>query len=364
MKYRYICNNIVPYLNLDRLMDPYYVARDISVVIPLYNKAAEIGATLRSVLCQTQPPREIIVVDDGSTDGSAEIVERMGSWAVTLVRRSNGGVSAARNEAMRMASGRWVALLDGDDMWYPDYLKDMASLIARYPDCGAYGSGFYVECDGRRTLGDTPRNGGGGDSRFLSRVDEPLRVDTLGYGVAARSCAATRRVPRGDAHGRGSISMDQDRALGSGGFLADAFGGLFAVGLQSFGGELPSRAYALFVRGSVRPRGGRDEQRIRGSRGIGQGVDRERERRDRCRGPRRGVLLLQSPFAPYRDQSPHTQRSAAAFAARGFHGIQSVGLGRRPKGIVVSRFAVSGGMRQQSAARGGGELRGSSNRKY
>ncbi len=143
-------------------MDPYYVARDISVVIPLYNKAAEIGATLRSVMCQTQPPREIIVVDDGSTDGSAEIVERMGSCAVTLVRRSNGGVSAARNEAMRMASGRWVALLDGDDMWYPDYLKGMASLIARYPDCGAYGSGFYVECDGRRTLGDTPRNGGGG----------------------------------------------------------------------------------------------------------------------------------------------------------------------------------------------------------
>ena len=148
-------------------MDPYYVARDISVVIPLYNKAAEIGATLRSVLCQTQPPREIIVVDDGSTDGSAEIVERMGSCAVTLVRRSNGGVSAARNEAMRMASGRWVALLDGDDMWYPDYLKDMASLIARYPDCGAYGSGFYVECDGRRTLGDTPRNGGGGVVDFF-----------------------------------------------------------------------------------------------------------------------------------------------------------------------------------------------------
>ena len=136
-------------------------------MIPLYNKAAEIEATLRSVLCQTLPPHEIIVVDDGSTDGSAEIVERVAPSAVTLVRQANGGVSAARNRAMRMASGRWVALLDGDDLWRPDHLACLAALIGRYPDCGACGTGFYVESGGRRTAGDTPRNGGGGIVDFF-----------------------------------------------------------------------------------------------------------------------------------------------------------------------------------------------------
>ena len=136
------------------------VSNDISVVIPLYNKAAEIGPTLRSVLCQTASPREIIIVDDGSTDGSGDIVSRMASGRVTLVRQPNGGVSVARNRAIGMASGRWVALLDGDDLWCPDHLERMASLIGRYPDCGAYGSGFYVEDNRRRVVGDTPHEQG------------------------------------------------------------------------------------------------------------------------------------------------------------------------------------------------------------
>ena len=133
---------------------------DISVVIPLYNKAAEIGRAVRSVLAQTLPPREVIVVDDGSTDGSAAVVETIASPLVRLVRQENRGVSAARNRGIAMASGRHVALLDGDDSWHPDYLGHVAALIARYPDCGAYGTGFMVDTDGRRTVGDTPREEG------------------------------------------------------------------------------------------------------------------------------------------------------------------------------------------------------------
>ncbi len=82
------------------------IISEISVVIPLYNKAAEIERTLLSVLAQSVQPREIIVVDDGSTDGSAEIVERMASPLLRLVRQSNAGVSAARNKAISLASGR------------------------------------------------------------------------------------------------------------------------------------------------------------------------------------------------------------------------------------------------------------------
>ena len=126
-------------------------ASNISVIIPLYNKASEIERTLRSVLSQSLPPREIIVVDDGSTDGSAEIVERLATPLVRLIRQQNSGVSAARNRAMREATGEWVALLDGDDVWCEDYLATVAQMIERWPACGAYGTGFFID-DGERRV--------------------------------------------------------------------------------------------------------------------------------------------------------------------------------------------------------------------
>lgn len=133
---------------------------DISVVIPLYNKEREIARTLRSVLAQTLPPLEIIVVDDGSTDRSVREVERLASPLVRLVRQENRGVSAARNRAIREARGTWVALLDADDRWEPGYLAEIARLIGRYPGCGAYACSFLVD-DGRTlTPGDTPRTEG------------------------------------------------------------------------------------------------------------------------------------------------------------------------------------------------------------
>ncbi len=124
---------------------------NISVVIPLYNKASEIELTLRSVFAQSLQPREIVVVDDGSTDGSAEIVESLRSPLVRLIRQQNQGVSAARNRAMREATGEWVALLDGDDMWCTDYLKTVSAMIERWPGCGAYGTGFFID-DGERRV--------------------------------------------------------------------------------------------------------------------------------------------------------------------------------------------------------------------
>ena len=88
---------------------------DISVVIPLYNKEKEIACTLRSVLAQTSQPLEIIVVDDGSTDGGAEVVRAIGSPLVRLVRQSNAGVCAARNRGIAESTGEYIALLDADD---------------------------------------------------------------------------------------------------------------------------------------------------------------------------------------------------------------------------------------------------------
>lgn len=137
---------------------------DISVIIPLYNKEREIARTLRSALAQTLRPREIVVVDDGSTDDSAAIVARIAAeapqGAVRLIRQPNAGVSAARNRAIAEARGRWTALLDGDDCWRPGYLAEIARMIAAHPGCGAYATAFDIRSGERLTPAATPAEGG------------------------------------------------------------------------------------------------------------------------------------------------------------------------------------------------------------
>ena len=119
----------------------------ISVVIPLYNKAQAIRKTLDSVLAQTYKDFEIVVVDDGSTDGSADVAEttllasRLSPLAFRLIRKPNGGVSSARNACVLAARGEYVAFLDGDDLWHPEYLETLHQLIVDYPDAALYGIG-------------------------------------------------------------------------------------------------------------------------------------------------------------------------------------------------------------------------------
>ena len=122
----------------------------ISVIIPLYNKEREIGDTLRSVLAQTLPPAEIVVVDDGSTDRSAEIVRGIRSPLVKLVTQPNAGECAARNRAIAESTGDYIALLDADDTWEPGFLEEIAAMIAEFPGCGVYSTAFnIVSHDGR-----------------------------------------------------------------------------------------------------------------------------------------------------------------------------------------------------------------------
>ncbi|MDE6046764.1 MAG: glycosyltransferase family 2 protein, partial [Alistipes sp.] len=120
----------------------------ISVIIPLYNKEREIAGTLRSVLAQTLRPKEIVVVDDGSTDRSAEVVETVaageGGGAIRLVRQSNAGVSVARNRGAAEAQGEYVAFLDADDEWESGFLAEIAALIREFPGCGIYSTAFRV----------------------------------------------------------------------------------------------------------------------------------------------------------------------------------------------------------------------------
>lgn len=121
---------------------------DVSVVIPAYNRAGLILPTLDSIAAQTYPPREVIVVDDGSTDDTADVAER---WGATVIRRPNGGIGAARNTGVDAAQGAWIALLDADDLWVEDKLEWVARAVAACGDVGVVFSDME-QFDGDRVL--------------------------------------------------------------------------------------------------------------------------------------------------------------------------------------------------------------------
>lgn len=100
----------------------------ISLVIPCFNGAAFIGEAIETALAQTRPPDEIIVIDDGSTDGSADVVRRYPA-RIGYIRQENGGEASARNRGLGAASGALVAFLDADDLWLPTSLETLLALL-------------------------------------------------------------------------------------------------------------------------------------------------------------------------------------------------------------------------------------------
>lgn len=107
----------------------------ISIIIPLFNKEKLIAKTLQSVFDQTFADYEIIMVNDGSTDGSESVVRSFKDSRIRLINQPNAGVSAARNRGIAEAKGEYVAFLDADDTWLPDYLEKQVKLARKYPQC-------------------------------------------------------------------------------------------------------------------------------------------------------------------------------------------------------------------------------------
>ena len=109
-----------------------------SVVIPLYNKELSVRNTINSVLDQTFKEFEIVIVNDGSTDNSLEIVQQFKDDRIRIIDKANGGVSSARNRGIKEAKYEWITFLDADDLWEDNHLQILNDMIADYRHCKVF----------------------------------------------------------------------------------------------------------------------------------------------------------------------------------------------------------------------------------
>jgi glycosyltransferase involved in cell wall biosynthesis len=120
----------------------------VSIIMPAYNVAPYVGGAIRSALAQTFTDFELIVVDDGSKDETAAIVQAIAQDddRVRLVQQPNRGLAGARNTALRAARGEMFALLDSDDMWEPEFLAAQVAILEAHPDVDIVtGNGWYLD---------------------------------------------------------------------------------------------------------------------------------------------------------------------------------------------------------------------------
>lgn len=120
-------------------------APSFSVIIPLFNKEGTISRAIQSVLAQSIPDFELIVVNDGSTDNSLDAVLAIDDSRIAILEQENQGVSVARNRGVEVARSNYLAFLDADDEWLPDFLSVISNLTKSYPDAGAYATAYYVQ---------------------------------------------------------------------------------------------------------------------------------------------------------------------------------------------------------------------------
>jgi glycosyltransferase involved in cell wall biosynthesis len=129
-----------------------------SIIIPLYDKATQITATLTAVRCQTLTAYEVVIIDDASTDGSPSVVRDYlrnhpdFASRVRLISQTHAGAAAARNTGIRESRYDWLAFLDADDTWAPEYLQAQYNLSLTYPFCEVLAAAYeFNHGDGRFT---------------------------------------------------------------------------------------------------------------------------------------------------------------------------------------------------------------------
>lgn len=183
-----------------------------SVIAPLYNKEDYVVRTLESLARQTFRDFEVIVVDDGSTDRSAQRVEAFlaehpDCSHFHLVRQQDMGVSHARNRGVELSTGEYVAFLDCDDWWEPEFLQEMDGLIRRYPQAGLYATGYYIVKYGQRRVAPV-----GVESTFVDGLIDYCDVyaRTLCMPVTSDTVAMRREVFLESGGFRTGITLGED----------------------------------------------------------------------------------------------------------------------------------------------------------
>ncbi|MGA2326593.1 MAG: glycosyltransferase family 2 protein [Bryobacteraceae bacterium] len=163
----------------------------ISVVIPLWNKATTVRRCLESVVRQTFQDFEVVVVDDGSTDGGGDIARQVMDPRIRVVSQPNRGAAAARNRGLEESQARCVAFLDGDDEWAPQFLAAIMGLIERFPRAGMYVTGLRHSWEKEGYYEDIsfvlP---GEGD---IGQTDEYFAAPWEAHGMASGSSTAIRK---------------------------------------------------------------------------------------------------------------------------------------------------------------------------
>jgi glycosyltransferase involved in cell wall biosynthesis len=123
--------------------------RRISVILPCFNTAHYLAEAVQSVLAQTRPADEIIVIDDGSTDNTAQVAAAF-TPRVQYIYQPNAGLSAARNTGIKIATGQYIGFLDADDLWHPDFLAMLTDLLEHHADWGAvYSGNLFIDARGK-----------------------------------------------------------------------------------------------------------------------------------------------------------------------------------------------------------------------
>ena len=125
----------------------------ISVVIPAYNAAGFVCQAVDSVLAQTHAPAEVLVINDGSTDDTAQVLEAYGD-RIRVIHQRNGGLSNARNRGIREARGEYVAFLDADDRWLPGKLARQFEILSQQPEIGFCSTRTLVETPAHEITGE------------------------------------------------------------------------------------------------------------------------------------------------------------------------------------------------------------------
>ena len=145
-----------------------------SVVVPLYNKEQSIKDTINSVLEQSFRDFELIIVNDGSADNSLQVVREIKDSRIRIIDKKNGGVSSARNRGIAEAKNEWIALLDGDDLWLPHHLANLAKAISLFQCYNVFYTGYTTSNE---------KNFIPSFSEFAQVVDDYFRFALKGCGM-------------------------------------------------------------------------------------------------------------------------------------------------------------------------------------